>query len=181
NVKIFRHYGSSESDAMEKRVSLDKDEALVVFDLENGRRKEPLAEEQLKNVVNNRLAINHQVLAQQINALSNTSALGSMLDSRGGGSDGGGVVNPFAFNLQGAVGYQPVIITLPEGANFGAFAVISADRRYVRISSIPLFSGISEVNIFNTFTGENTTGQGGTGGQGFSGGGFGGGGGAQPF
>jgi hypothetical protein len=82
----------------------------------------------------------------------------------------------------GAVGYQPVIITLPEGTNLMASAVISADRRYVRVESLPLFSGVAEVNTFNTATGSNQQGRGGTGGQGFSGlfggggGGFGGGG-----
>ena len=67
------------------------------------------------------------------------------------------------------MGYQPVIITLPEGANFAATAVISADRRYVRVSCVPLFSAIRDVHTFNTSTGENGTGSGGTGGQGFSG------------
>ena len=67
------------------------------------------------------------------------------------------------------VGYQPVIITLPEGANLAATAVISADRRYVRITCVPLFSGVAEVNVFNTATGSNIEGRGGTGGRGFSG------------
>jgi len=56
---------------------------------------------------------------------------------------------------------------LPEGANLAATAVISADRRYVRVTVLPTFSGISEVNIFNMATGENTVGRGGTGGRGF--------------
>jgi len=89
-----------------------------------------------------------------------------------GGSSGGGnsiVPFPYPFTRGGAVGYQPVITVLPEGANLGAFAVVSADRRYVRITVQPLFSGIGEVNTFNMATGENTTGIGGTGGQGYSG------------
>ena len=58
-----------------------------------------------------------------------------------------------------------------------SWRVISADRRYVRITTTPLFSGIAEVNTFNTSTGAGAAGRGGTGGQGFSGqfgGGFGG-------
>jgi hypothetical protein len=46
------------------------------------------------------------------------------------------------------VGYQPIIIVLPEGTNFGATAVISGDRRYVRYSGTPLFSGIPRVTTF---------------------------------
>ena len=60
----------------------------------------------------------------------------------------------FPFARRGAVGYQPVIITLPEGTNMSATAVVSADRRYVRITASPLFSGIAEVNTFNMATGE---------------------------
>ena len=60
-----------------------------------------------------------------------------------------------------------------------AGTVVSADRRYVRISPQPMFTGISEVNTFNYVSGESGTSQGGTGGQGYGGmfGGLGGGGG----
>jgi hypothetical protein len=46
--------------------------------------------------------------------------------------------------------------------------VISADRRYVRVTAVPLFSAIRDVHTFNTATGENATGEGGTGGSGYS-------------
>lgn len=49
----------------------------------------------------------------------------------------------------GAVGYQPVIVVLPEGTNFSASAVISADRRYVRFSGGLMQSHISKVDTFN--------------------------------
>ena len=45
-----------------------------------------------------------------------------------------------ALGLGGAVGYQPIIMFLQPGTNFNATAVISADRRYVRITSVPSFS-----------------------------------------
>ena len=73
------------------------------------------------------------------------------------------------------MGSRPVITVLPEGTNFFSMAVISADRRYVRVEPMPLFSGIGEVSTF-TFVGD-TTGTGGGGGLGGGGGGLGGGGG----
>ena len=97
----------------------------------------------------------------------------SLAYARETGSTGGNGFNPFFRG--GAVGYQPVIITLPEGANLSATAVISADRRYVRVTPA-LLLGIAEVNIFNMSTGASGTSNGGTGGKGFSGGGIGGGG-----
>jgi hypothetical protein len=77
--------------------------------------------------------------------------------------------------LAGAVGYMPVIRPFPKGALFSATAVISADRRYVRVSPVPFFTGITEVNTFNFVTGQTGT----SSGAGF--GGFGAGGGAGGF
>ena len=51
------------------------------------------------------------------------------------------------------VGYYPVITTLPEGTNMWASAVVSPDRRYVRVSVQPFFSQIDRVDTFNFKTG----------------------------
>jgi hypothetical protein len=55
-----------------------------------------------------------------------------------------------------AVGYRPVITWLPEGTHFGASAVISPDRRYVRVSPTPFFSSVGPVYTYNIQTGETT-------------------------
>jgi len=52
------------------------------------------------------------------------------------------------------VGFMPVITWLPEGTNLTASAVVSPDRRYVRISLNPFFSRIGNVDTFNFHTGE---------------------------
>ena len=64
---------------------------------------------------------------------------------------------PVVFPFVGAVGYQPIIITLPEGANLAANAVVSADRRYVRVSAVPLFSSITKVTTFNYVAGTSSS------------------------
>lgn len=46
------------------------------------------------------------------------------------------------------VGFAPVITPLSEGASLSANAVISADRRYVRIGVVPLFTNITDVFTF---------------------------------
>lgn len=59
----------------------------------------------------------------------------------------------------GAVGYNPVIVVIPEGAQNTATAVVSADRRYVRLSMSPLFTNITDVIPFSFVTsGGNTPG-----------------------
>ncbi|MEX0613385.1 MAG: hypothetical protein WD229_14805, partial [Pirellulales bacterium] len=54
---------------------------------------------------------------------------------------------------QGAVGFQPIVITLPTGTTMSLSGVVSADRRYVRIAVAPIFSDIPRVATF-TFAGQ---------------------------
>ena len=49
----------------------------------------------------------------------------------------------------GAIGFVPVIQVIPEGATLSANAVISADRRYVRISVAPFFNTITDVFTYS--------------------------------
>ena len=176
NVEVIKHFRGSNAEKIRRKVSLKNDEALVVFDLGGGRRKEPLEEHQLAHAANVQMAVGRQVLAQQLAAAADPSALQSFAASRRSAPF---VAGGIPFVRGGAVGYQPVIQTLPEGASLSVTAVVSADRRYVRITPQPLFSGIAEVNTFNFTTGEGGETGGGTGGQGFGGltGGGGGGGG----
>lgn len=173
-VDVYAHYRSEKQRRVSKSVSLKNDRAVVVFDLKDGRRKDPLQQHQVANAAGVQMAVGRQILAQQLAAAVDPGAAAGLSLSRQ--RQGGNRFLPFPFQVAGAVGYQPVIQTLPEGANLRATAVISADRRYVRITPSPIFSGISEVNTFNFATGQGGAGRGGTGGVGFGGGGFGGGG-----
>ncbi len=64
------------------------------------------------------------------------------------------------------VGFQPVITTLSEGVSMSAMAVVSGDRRYVRLTTVPLFSTITDVFTFSFVNTGNPNGGGGQGGQG---------------
>ena len=79
-----------------------------------------------------------------------------------------------------AVGYQPIITPVFEGVGMSVQAVISADRRYVRLAVTPSFSVIREVQAFTFVSAGGQQGQqgqrGGQGGGGQGGGGQGGGG-----
>jgi hypothetical protein len=176
-VEVYTHFWSSDETLDEKWIELKGDDAVIQFDLADGRRTEPLREQQLANAALPHLEVRQQVLAQQLAGAFDPRAASSFGQSRQRPFVGGFVPLVGA----GAVGYQPVITWIPEGTMLMSTAVISADRRYVRISPSPRFQGIAEVNVFNTASGANTQGRGGTGGQGFSGlfggGGTGGGGG----
>lgn len=68
---------------------------------------------------------------------------------------------PFVTSLIPVVGdfaaaHQPVIVVLSEGTSLGVQAVVSSDRRFVRLTLVPFFSQIGEVEEF-TFEGSTTT------------------------
>jgi general secretion pathway protein D len=68
---------------------------------------------------------------------------------------------PFVTSLIPVVGdfaaaHQPVIVVLSEGTSLGVQAVVSSDRRFVRLTLVPMFSQIGEVEEF-TFDGKTTT------------------------
>ncbi|MEE8453075.1 MAG: hypothetical protein V3R99_14210, partial [Thermoguttaceae bacterium] len=55
-----------------------------------------------------------------------------------------------------AAAQQPVIVVLSEGTSLTVQAVVSNDRRFVRLTVVPFFSKIGEVNTFQ-FTGSEST------------------------
>ncbi|QDU25291.1 Bacterial type II and III secretion system protein [Anatilimnocola aggregata] len=55
-----------------------------------------------------------------------------------------------------AAAHQPVIVVLSEGTMMSVQAVVSSDRRFVRLTLVPFFSQIGDVETF-TFNGKVTT------------------------
>jgi general secretion pathway protein D len=55
-----------------------------------------------------------------------------------------------------AAAQQPVIVVLNEGTSLSVQAVVSSDRRFVRLTLVPFFSQIGDVQEF-TFNGSTTT------------------------
>ncbi|OHB76774.1 MAG: hypothetical protein A2W31_12535 [Planctomycetes bacterium RBG_16_64_10] len=161
-VDVYTHHGDKQVQHERQQVPLDDDQAVVLFQLADGRRTEPLIQEQIANAVEGQVALNRAILAQQLSALSDSSVAPDRPWSPRAG---------VPLVARGAVGYMPVIIQLPQGRTFSVTGVISADRRYVRISPNYVESAITSVSTF-TFAGsaEETDG-GGTDGGGTDGGG----------
>jgi len=55
-----------------------------------------------------------------------------------------------------AAAHQPVVVVLSEGTSLSVQAVVSNDRRFVRLTLVPFFSSIGDVQEF-TFSGKTTT------------------------
>jgi hypothetical protein len=107
------------------------------------------------------LALGRELLARQLQAMSSSSSLQRLALARRDADFAGRV-----FGRRGAVGYMPVIIILPSGTNMQVTqAVVSPDRRYVRVTPQPFISDITRVDTF-TFNGGNVNIGGGGGGGG---------------
>ena len=165
-VDVWSHLGSENQQHIQRVIPLDEDGALVSFHLDSGRRQERLADQQLVNDVVQQVAVNRTILAQQLEAISNPEALlaqQNYVNSQpasqiGNRSNPLNRPSPNAFNPN-LVGYQPQITVLPIGMTMQANAVISADRRYVRITTLPFFSTIKGVVQYNLQQGVTDQGQ----------------------
>ena len=174
NVEVTVAKGTDQEQTIRKQIPVGTidNKSVVVFEIPNGRRQEPLRQHQIETVAK-RLDVKRSVLAQQLDGNSSSDALSDFALNRALARNG------LIPRLRSAVGYQPQITTIPEGTIMSATAVVSADRRYVRITASPLFSGIGDVFNFNITGGGNAGAAGGGlgGGLGGGGGGLGGGGG----
>ena len=143
-VKVTTHAGTSDEQVIEKSIELGDEPALVLFELDEGRLKEPLKDHMIETAAHKQIAVNRSVLAQQVDQGSE-DVIADLAVSRALGLLPG---------LNRGVGFRPVITALPEGANLSATAIISADRRYVRVTASPSFTSISAVDTFNFVDGE---------------------------
>lgn len=184
-VDLYFHCRTSLEKHYQQTFVMKGDEIRVNFSLADGRRTESLKDFQIAKAADDQINNRRAVIAQQLAGGLDPATMANLQRARMATSSSGSSITGttsladasiFSLLRRGAVGYQPVIITLPEGAMLQASAVISADRRYVRYTGMPYFSGIGEVNTFNYVSGDSGTSSGGTGGQGFSGMGGGGGG-----
>jgi hypothetical protein len=148
-VDVYTHLRGGDMQHERQQLEVNDKDALVVFDLNQGRRTERLQAAQLAGAVQRQQAISRAVLAQQLGSGSDPS-----LAPRGGAGLAFARQQAFLTGFRGgAVGFQPIVQVLPEGTMMQVLGVVSADRRYVRVAVSPIFSTIGDVQTF-TFAGE---------------------------
>ena len=180
-VDVLSDVGRDSQKFIRQEIDLTEKDALVMVDVKEGSRKTQVGDAQiahLRDVQNN---VNQNLLGQFGGGNDPAVAQQYLRDlaNMGISNGGAGIIgnNQRGFGQPGAVGFRPEITVLPEGATLLALAIISADRRYVRISPAPVFSQIGAVTTFNFVDGM-AGGDVGGGAGGGAGGGVGGGGGA---
>ena len=163
-VEVIRHAGSPSESREEFTVPLKAVHTPALITLRGGRRATAAS-------------VDHRTPPPPVRRLR----LADLTDRGAGTASGRGFGLPPGVNNQigaganiGAIGFRPNVQTISEGITLPATAVVSADRRYVRLSLSPQFSNL--VDVFNfTFQGAGTPGgAGGPGAGGIAGGGFGG-------
>jgi len=165
------HKGTAEEQTIRRQVPIGADELMLTVEVPEGRRRQPLFDAQVAQDAAVQVDVGRAILAQQLAAMNDASAAASLSESRRPGPPQTGGL-PFVGG--NAVGYQPVIQYLNDETRLQGVAVVSSDRRYVRVNMMPFFSGVGQVLQFNTVNGGG--GGGGQGGGGMGGGGMGGGG-----
>ena len=142
NVQITMGSGTPREKHIQKVIPLSEKDAMITFSVPDGRRNEPLDEQLVASTARAHTAVNRAILAQQLSSTADSDAVLRLAAARQN--------NQVALNrLRRPAGFMPIITQLPEGANMQvSSAVVSADRRYVRITALPFFSQIGEVSSF---------------------------------
>jgi hypothetical protein len=143
-VDLYTNYRTKDEQHQSMTIPLGEKDAEVKFSLADGRRTEPLREQQLAKASQEQMEVGRAILAQQLSSAIDPRVAAELARRN--------IVGPQQPLNGNNVGFQPVIITLPAGTNMAVFGVISADRRYVRITALPVFSSIGDVTTF-TFAG----------------------------
>ena len=143
-LTITRYQGSPREVVEQFTVKLADHDKVVRVTLSNGRLQEPTALPLLE--APREAALGRRAPPRLVRNTREAQAARErfVADRRVVGAGGGG-----------AVGYQPLITVLSEGVSMTAMAVVSGDRRYVRMTVQPMFSAITDVQSFSFFTGGN--------------------------
>jgi hypothetical protein len=139
-LKIIRYQGTPREIEEKFTIKLSDHDKVVRVTLTNGRLKE-LTAISLLEVPRERLGAGRNRRERLVPNTREAQRAGArFVEGRRG------------FGGPAAPGYQPVISIISEGVSNTAMAVISGDRRYVRLSMVPVFSALTDVQSFSFFT-----------------------------
>jgi len=141
-LKITRYQGTSREIVEPFTVMLSDHDKVVRVTLTNGRLKELTAMQWLDVAREQHAAAGNRRRERLVpNTREGRRAGARFVEDRQRGAGG-----------PGAPGYQPVISIISEGVTSTAMAVVSGDRRYVRLGMLPMFSSLTDVQSFSFIT-----------------------------
>ncbi len=154
-LTITTHARTSEEKKITRSVNLSKEtEVTITITVEDGRRQERRTTSQLppaptREEIERTVRLANRPLPRATGS-SNRAVISDLQRSRqiGAPPEGlaGGARNPAGGS---AIGFRPNITSIREGASLAASAVVSPDRRYVRLAISPTFNQIVDVVTFS--------------------------------
>jgi hypothetical protein len=158
-VTIVSHVGSTSKRLDRRVVALDGPAATVSFKLDKGRRKKlgPTPRKQPAAQGSARLTRLEIIARVRRGQPAGGRPVAGQQGGAGQGAGRGAGFRLPAGSFTAGVGFTPVIGLINEGVSLTVNAVVSADRRFVRISLTPFFNTLREIQTFSF--------QGGAGGQ----------------
>lgn len=155
NVDIVLHKGTNQERRERRTVKIDglgeESIAPLKVSLDHGRRQEPAVLSPDRRLVYGNESEERGDARAQLRQLANgANAEPGPMPPRGrfgarrqglGAAGGGGVV-----------AFDPVITPIPNGTRLTAQAVVSADRRFVRLQMVPLLQTIQSINDVRTIS-----------------------------
>lgn len=145
-LTVIRHQGTDQEETRKQTILLGPEDQIVRVTLIEGRRTAlapvPAPEKPAAKRVGGATALRQMLGIGRISPQLIGNGGGGQIPAVGGVVPNVGV---------GAVGYQPVIAVIPDGVSNSVLAVISGDRRYVRLTMSPTFSSVVDVFTFTFF------------------------------
>ncbi|MCA9053876.1 MAG: hypothetical protein KDA75_08565 [Planctomycetaceae bacterium] len=148
-LTVIRHQGSPQEALTTKTIVLGPEESVTRVELSDGRRTS------LRSVSSQQVSA---ALPSQLPPKRGRRPAGAPQEAAADYARSRGQLEGFEMRRTGAVGYQPVIQIVPDGTTFTAQAVVSPDRRYVRIGVSPMFTNLTDVFTFSFVNGGQGTG-----------------------
>jgi hypothetical protein len=165
-VTIVSHVGSTSKRVDRRVVTLDGPAVTVSFKLDKGRREKLGPTPQNQPAAQGSAGLTRQEIIARVGRgqpAAARPAAGQQGRAGQRAAPGTGFRLP-AGSFTAGVGFTPVIGFINEGVSLTANAVVSADRRFVRISVAPFFNTLREIQTFS-FQGGAAAPQGGGAGQ----------------
>ena len=140
-LTVIQHQGTEMESKTETVIILETPEVKREIELKSGRRTAPGEKPPEKIslitpqsiISKNPRLVRYEVNQEQVKWLRNMSQQQS---------------NDPANGAVTAVGFTPVVSVTPEGVTISATALVSPDRRYVRLNIVPQFNNITDVFTF---------------------------------
>ena len=128
-LTIRRYVGTPDESTKSMTIPIDGKDKVIRLSLNDGRRQTLLE----RSAVESPVVVQRNPAPAQFGVQTSRQFVTGANVVSGGGN---------------AIGFQPVITNIREGIGFSAMAVVTGDRRYVRLSVAPVFSQIIGVDKF---------------------------------